>query len=273
MSSGGPTVSARAQLLLVRFAQPQRTWSWALHNGGAHVWMLECIGGRWGAWPAVEALALTSTFAHRALGEAVRRMGEALERGDLTAARAALPSLCSRDPAALDQAELGAAAIESCAENTSDSVVAPLFYYTLFGLPGALAYRAVNTLDAMLGYHGTLEHLGKAAARLDDLANLVPARATALLLWLAGGGGGDLFRVRRDARRTESPNAGYPMAMMAALLRVRLSKPDAYVLGAGHRQPCARDVARAWRLAERASWLALGLTLTAVAARTAWSAA
>src|SRR5919197_1222883 len=97
-------------------------------------------------------------------------------------ARVALRSLCSRDAAALDGSQLAAAAVESVAENTSDSVVAPLLFWAVLGVPGAVAYRALNTLDARVGYHGAFEWLGKASARLDDLANLVPARLTAALL-------------------------------------------------------------------------------------------
>src|SRR6185436_5493686 len=103
-------------------------------------------------------------FALAALGRAGRAVASALRARDLPAARHGLRSLCSRDPARLDEPRLAAAAIESLAENASDSFVAPLFYYALFGLPGALAYRAANTLDAMIGYHGRFEYLGKPAA-------------------------------------------------------------------------------------------------------------
>src|SRR3954467_13894357 len=130
----------------------------------------------------------------------------------------------------LDEPLLVAASVESVAENMSDSFVAPLFYYALFGLPAAVAYRAVNTLDAMIGYRGRYEYLGKAAARLDDLLNLIPARLTAGLLLVAGalrkadGGGGPLI-LRRARRATASPNAGWPMATVAGLLSVCLAKP------------------------------------------------
>src|SRR5207302_5219298 len=139
------------------------------------------------------------------------------------AARAALRALGGRDASQLDGEALVAGAIQSLAENASDSFVAPLFYYLLAGVPGAVAYRAVNTLDAMIGYRGKYEALGKAAARLDDLANLVPARLTAGLLLLAGWlGGRDVaagWRVlRRDGAKTPSPNGGRPMAVMAGLL-------------------------------------------------------
>jgi adenosylcobinamide-phosphate synthase len=192
------------------------------------------------SFPALEliagALLLKSMFALRALGQAAMVVRDALARGDIRGARCGLSSLCSRDPAALDEPALVAATVESVAENASDSIVAPLFYYALLGLPGAVFYRAVNTLDAMIGYHGRYEYLGKTAARLDDLLNFVPARLTAGLILVAG------FLHREDARRgflilvrdsgrTESPNAGRPMAAMAGLLGVELSKQGHYCLG------------------------------------------
>src|SRR3954451_9401336 len=134
---------------------------------------------------AVGVPLLKSTFAIRELRRAGQRVRVPLAAGDLVMAREGLRSLVSRDVAALDAALIAAAATESLAENLSDSIVAPFLYYALFGLPGAVAYRAINTLDAMIGYRGRYEWLGKAAARLDDLANLVPARVTAGLLILA----------------------------------------------------------------------------------------
>jgi adenosylcobinamide-phosphate synthase len=196
---------------------------------------------------------LTSTFAARALGEAARAVQRPLERGDLAMARHGLRSLCSRDPSALGATELAAGAVESVAENASDSVVAPLFYYAVLGLPGALAYRAINTLDAMIGYRGRYEYLGKVAARLDDAANLIPARLTAALLLVAGA----LTRrnvaagwrvLRRDGATTASPNAGRPMAAIAGLLAVELEKPGQYRLGTPAAAPTAATIAGAWRL-------------------------
>jgi len=207
--------------------------------------------------PPLDALVaiglLTSTFAARALGEAADAVRRPLADGDLATARRALRSLCSRDPSTLDATEVAAGAVESVAENASDSVVAPLFYYALFGLPGAVAYRAINTLDAMIGYRGRYEYLGKAAARLDDLANLVPARLTAMLLL----GAGVLRRdpvargwaiLRRDGATTPSPNAGRPMAVVAGLLAVRLEKPGHYRLGDPLRPVEAATIDDAWHL-------------------------
>jgi adenosylcobinamide-phosphate synthase len=212
----------------------------------------------------VIALALKPMFAVRALGEAAFRVRDALDGGDIAAARHALGSLCSRDARALDQDGLVAAAIESVAENTSDSVVAPLLYFAFLGLPGAAFYRAANTIDAMMGYRGELEWAGKAGARLDDALNLAPARLTALLVVAAGALAGlDVRRGitvwRRDAGLTESPNAGRPMAAMAGLLGVRLEKHGCYVLGDDARPPATSDITRAWRVAWLASVLAVVL--------------
>lgn len=218
---------------------------------------------------ALGALVLKPMFAVRALGEAAFRVRDALVRGDLDAARRGLSSLCSRKADGLDEDALVAATIESVAENASDSIVAPLVFYALFGLPGAAFYRCVNTLDAMMGYRGKLEYAGKASARLDDLLNVIPARLTAILLLAAGAlASADVrqgFRILcRDGGRTESPNAGRPMAAMAGLLGVRLVKEGHYALG-----DCGRGggaltpdrITAAWRLVSIASLGALGLAV------------
>jgi adenosylcobinamide-phosphate synthase len=227
-------------------------------------------------WPivqvAVAAPLSKASFAVRALGDAGRAVAEALAAGRLGDARHALRSLCSRDAAALAPAEVAAGAVESVAENASDSIVAPLVYFVAFGVPGALAYRAINTLDALIGYRGRYEHLGKAAARLDDLANLVPARLTALLLVGAAALRGQpvargVATWWRDARRTASPNAGHPMAAMAGLLGVALAKPGAYRLGDDiGGPPDAATIAAAWRVVRLAAALAFALAAAALAA-------
>jgi adenosylcobinamide-phosphate synthase len=207
---------------------------------------------------------LKASFALRELGAAAGRVRVAVEAGDLPRAREALRSLCSRDPTQLDEEALLAATVESLAENTSDSFVAPLFYFLLFGVPGAIAYRAINTLDAMVGYRGEFEALGKASARLDDMVNWVPARLTAALLLLAGWlSGWDVARgwriFRRDRARTPSPNGGRPMAMMAGLLGVQLEKKEIYTLGDRDNSVTPTTVQQAWRLVVLVGWLASGL--------------
>jgi adenosylcobinamide-phosphate synthase len=235
----------------------------------------------WGsAYPVIEILIsaylLKASFAFRELGAAAGRVQAALEKGDLAAAQQALASLCSRDPTLLDDEALAAGAIESVAENASDSLVAPLFYFVLFGVPGAVAYRAINTLDAMIGYRGEYEALGKFAARLDDVVNWTPARLTTGLLLLSGmllrldmrGG----WRVlRRDGAKTPSPNGGRPMGAMAGLLGVALEKPGVYVLGDAGEAVTPAKIAQARRLLTLAGWSAIGATmLSLIGVRTFW---
>lgn len=232
-------------------------------GGGAWL-LLRALGGSPfldGARLVVAVYLLKSAFAVRALGRAAAGVAHALSARDLAAAREALRSLVSRDTGALDEPRLAAAAIESVAENASDSLVAPLFFYLLLGVPGALAYRAANTLDALIGYHGETEWLGKPAARLDDLLNLVPARLTALLLVVASAiwnasPAGALRIWLRDARVTESPNAGRPMAAMAGALGVELEKVGCYRLGAGQSPPTSHDLERSITIMTTACLLA-----------------
>jgi adenosylcobinamide-phosphate synthase len=185
----------------------------------------------------LEGWALKTTLSVRALIEAGKQVEAFLDADDLDGAREAVTALVSRDASQLESPLLASAAVESLAENTADSIVAPLVYYAVGGLPAAFAYRAANTLDAMIGYHGQYEHLGKVAARFDDVLNLVPARLSSALLLVGGAlAGGDLptgiEMTRRDARITASPNAGWPMSTMAGLLGTRLEKPGHYILGA-----------------------------------------
>jgi adenosylcobinamide-phosphate synthase len=219
-------------------------------------------------FPVLELVAgvvlLKSTFALRALASAARKVERALSADRIDDARFGLRSLCSRDPSNLGPPELVAATIESVAENASDSFVAPILYYALFGVPAAIAYRAVNTLDAMIGYHGRYEWLGKASARLDDVLNWIPARLTATLLLFAGLlGGKRASRAwstwRRDARTTESPNAGRPMAVMAGLLGVELEKAGHYRLGDPVEPLSVAKIGEARRVLGIAAALAIGI--------------
>ena len=221
---------------------------------------------------AVETFLLKSAFALHALGVAARDVRDPLRRDDLPGARRALRSLCSRDAEPLDAELVAAAAVESVAENASDSFVAPLLLYVVAGVPGALFYRMANTLDARIGYRGRYEWLGKPAARLDDLLNLVPARLTAALLLAAGAlRGRDVRRAlrvwRRDARRTASPNAGHPMAVMAGLLGVALEKPGAYRLGDATVRVGEDTIDEAWTLTRVAAAAMVPVALAAIALR------
>ncbi|GAB3198957.1 cobalamin biosynthesis protein [Geodermatophilus arenarius] len=224
--------------------------------------------GRPAARTAAVAATAWAVLGGTSLGRAATAMAGALESGDLPAARALLPTLAGRDPSTLDEAELARATVESVAENTSDAAVAPLVWGALAGLPGLLGYRAVNTLDAMVG-HRSPRHarFGWAAARADDVANWLPARLTAALTVacapLAGGSAGGALRVwRRDGAAHPSPNAGRCEAAAAGALGLRLGGRNVYgsrvedrpVLGDGA-APASSDVARAVRLS-RAVWVA-----------------
>ncbi len=205
-------------------------------------------------WLAQGALA-SLLLAYRGLDRAVAEVEAALATGDLSEARRLLGwHLVSRPTNDLSAAEVAGAAIESLAENLSDSVVAPLLALLAGGLPGMVVYRLTNTADAMWGYRTErFEHLGKVAARCDDGLNLAPARLTALLIALAAQlanrrGGAALAVAWRDAGRTASPNAGWPMAAMAGALDTVLTKRDHYALGAGQRLPDAAMIGEARRL-------------------------
>lgn len=185
---------------------------------------------------AVGAVFLKSSFSLKELQRAARKVKTLLIKKETNEACVELRSLVGRNTQDLPQSLLVSATVESVAENTCDSFVAPLFYFLIFGVPGAIAYRVANTLDAMIGYHGQYEYLGKFAAKLDDVLNLIPARISALLLVLATG------LCRRDTRnswrtafnhhsRTESPNAGWSMSAMAGALNVQLEKRGYYQLG------------------------------------------
>ncbi len=208
-----------------------------------------CVGSAWGAGrlvggsrPEWVKAAVTASTAWSALGgTTLTRIGgevaDALDAGDLDAARALVPSLCGRDPNALDAAGIARAALESIAENTSDAAVAPLMWGAVAGVPGLVAYRTVNTLDAMVGYrtdrHG---RFGWASARLDDLANIVPARITGVLAAVLGPDAPGAVRAwRRDARRHPSPNAGVAEAAFAGALGVTLGGRTEYPHGVEER--------------------------------------
>lgn len=212
------------------------------------------------AWPLV---------ASRSLHDHVAAVAHPLMAGDIAAAREAVSRIVGRDPAALDEAGIARAAIESLAENASDGIVAPVFWGALFGLPGILGYKAVNTLDSMIGHRSERhEAFGWAAARIDDVANFIPARLTGFLfVLLAPRRSEALSCMTRDARRHRSPNAGWPEAAMAGALGVRLSGPRIYHgsvtdepwLNEGARDPRAADIGEALTVYRRAMLLLAGV--------------
>lgn len=215
----------------------------------------------------LQAGAAATLLAYRSLDRAVAEVQHALASDDLPEARRLLSwHLVSRPTDDLNASEVAAAALESLAENLSDSVVAPALAYLVGGLPAMAVYRLCNTADALWGYHNErYECLGKVAARLDDGLNLVPARLTAFLIAAAAQltwqRGTDAWRIaRRDAGLTASPNAGWPMAAMAGALDTTLTKRDHYRLGDGPKLPDAAMLGAARQLA-RTTWLLGGALL------------
>lgn len=199
-------------------------------------------------------LLLKPLLAWRMLAEEVQAVEAALQQS-LEAGRARLARLVSRDTGALSAAEVREAAIETLAENLNDSVVAPLFWFALAGLPGAALYRFANTADAMWGYRDEREWSGKFAARADDVLSWLPARLTGLLmmpLW-------QLPRLLREAGRTPSPNSGWPMAAMALTLGLSLGKPGVYRLNEAGAPPEPAHMAQALRRARLTLWRCSGL--------------
>ena len=184
---------------------------------------------------------------------------EAALAQSLEAGRARLAWLVSRDVTRLDAGEVRESAIETLAENLNDSVVAPLAWFALAGLPGAVLYRFANTADAMWGYRGAWEWAGKWAARADDLLSWPTARLTAALLLRPAWRPRQWSRLAREAACTPSPNGGWPMGAMALRLDVRLRKPGVYALHAAGRSPEAADLVQALRLARSAARIWTGV--------------
>lgn len=205
----------------------------------------------------VLGLLLKPLLAWRMLADEAMAVETALAES-LEAGRTRLSRLVSRDTSALTETEVREAAIETLAENLNDSVIAPLFWFALLGLPGAAIYRFANTADAMWGYRDAREWSGKWAARADDLLSWLPARLTALLIVLPS------LRLLREARRTPSPNSGWPMAAMALRLDMRLSKPGVYSLHANG-QPVAAGALQAARTVARQAVVAGAVLIAALA--------
>ncbi|MFC8079478.1 cobalamin biosynthesis protein [Streptomyces sp. NPDC057307] len=256
---------------------------WHDHRGWGALHTALCAGGTAGAAALVArglrnrtaaSVALTAAVTWTvvggtSLGREARAVGGALAAGDVEVARERLPHLCGRDPQGLDGQQIARAVVESVAENTSDAVVGALVWGAFGGVPGLVAFRAVNTLDAMVG-HRSPRHLrfGWASARLDDVAGWPGARLTAALAAVAGGAPARALRaVRRDAGRHPSPNAGPVEAAFAGVLGVRLGGTLAYggrvehrpVLNGGGRPVEVADIERAVQLSRRVGVLALGV--------------
>ena len=239
------------------FAAGLLAWAFVVGGVGGLAWALQQGLQQLPPWAALPLLALVlkPAMAWSMLRDEVGAVEAAL-RENLPAGRARLAWLCSRDVSQLGESEVRETAIETLAENLNDSWVAPLFWFCVAGLPGAWAWRAINTLDACWGYRSPRwQWAGKAAARADDLGAWLPARLTALLLlpWHR------LPALAREAAHTPSPNSGWPMAALALRLGLRLRKPGVYALNAAGRAPEPADLQAALRLAGRAAWTALAI--------------
>jgi adenosylcobinamide-phosphate synthase len=220
-------------------------------------------------WGLIEAGVVAVLLAQRSLVDHVKAVADGLRQG-LPAGRKAVAQIVGRDTAKLREPEVARAAIESAAENLSDGVIAPAFWYLIAGLPGLLAYKAVNTADSMIGHRTPqYEAFGWASARLDDVLNFLPARLTALLIAVSHGHF-DSGPILRDAPLHRSPNAGWPEAAMAVVLNVALSGPRSYhgerrdypwVWREGRRDAGPRDIDAAVRVLWRAWGLMLALIL------------
>lgn len=230
-----------------------------------------CTGMGWVVracpWP-VQAVALWTLFSHRMLVDEVAKVETELVKS-LDTGRAQVAMLVSRPTAELDASQVRAAAIESLAENLSDSVTAPLLWWAFGGMPGVAAYRWMNTADARFGYRDDRwERLGKVAARMDDLANLVPARITGLAIACTPE---LILKTLPEIRKTASPNAGWPMGAMAQYLGTRLHKVGVYTLNPTGREPQAGDIPRAIRRVNRTHLIIAGLAAgVALLRRSLW---
>jgi len=216
----------------------------------------------------VSAYLLKSTFAIRCLLQVSRDIGLMIDR-DMNEAKSMLPALVGRDTAQLSRSQASSAVIESLSENYVDAVLSPIFYYLLFapfglGLEAALAFKAISTMDSMVGYKTKgLKELGFAGAKLDDLANYIPARLSIILIALArpASASAALRAALRDHGRTPSPNSGWPMAALAGALHIRLEKPGYYVLEEDGNEPDTSDVPRALHLMQTAIAINLAAAL------------
>ena len=230
---------------------------------------------RMGPIPAVlgGAFLLKSMFAVRAMTDEAEKVGQDLEAGSSETARESLSRIVSRDVADLDDSGIASATISSVAENVTDSVVGPLVAYGAFGLPGAAAYRAIDTLDSMIGYRGKYEHFGAASARLDDAASYVPARlgggavVTAASVMQGYDGRSSARTMIEQHERTESPNGGWPIGAMAGALGVEVEKSGHYRLGPEGKRPAAGDIRRANRLFTGAALVAIGIAAGLIIAK------
>jgi adenosylcobinamide-phosphate synthase len=258
-SSAAERMAGAATLAIVVALSAALAWACCLiadRVAGPSAWIVLAVL----AWPGL---------AERSLDDHVRPVARALAAGDLAEARRRVAMIVGRDTAQLDAAGVARAAIESLAESFCDGVLAPLFWLVLLGVPGLWAYKAINTADSLIGHREERwRSFGWAAAKIDDVANYLPARIAGLVIGVAGGGRG-LPHMPREAGKHASPNAGWPEAAMAGVLTLRLAGPIAYDgvvqdkpwIGTGRADAIAADVRRALWVYRRAClilWLMVG---------------
>jgi adenosylcobinamide-phosphate synthase len=191
----------------------------------------------WAPYIIVSAFILSTTITIKCMRQYTLPVAEALENEDYDKAKEMLPFIVRRDPTALTKQHIISAAVETIAEGTTDGITSPLFYYALFGIPGAVAFRVINTLDSMVGYKDQKHvNIGWFSARVDTIANYIPARITAFMMVLAARLLGENWRkswriLQRDKKNTESLNAGWTLSAMSGALRIQLEKPGFYKIG------------------------------------------
>lgn len=242
-------------------------WCVLVVGFGALAWWVQYLLLGLSAWWSVPALALLlkPMLGWRQLRDEILAVEDALLEGP-EPARARLALLVRRDLSGLNEEALRETAIEALADHLNDAVIAPLFWFALFGLPGAVVYRLARTIDAVWGYRGIWEWAGKWAARADDVLSWVPARVTALSLYPAWRSA-TWRSLKRQAGRTPSPNGGWTMGAMALRLGVRLAKPGVYVLNENGAAPSSRNMLQALAHAAMAAWAAMVLVVLAWVAR------
>ena len=213
----------------------------------------------------VGSILLKTTIAIRGMQRHALAVVDAVEKGDLDSARNHLSMIVKRDTKNLDKNHILSAVLESVSENTVDGVTGPLFYYAVFGLPGAFVYRAINTIDSMIGYKTTIfKNMGWFGAKCDTVLNYVPSRLTALVMILGALILGynwkeSLYIMRRDSRKLASPNAGFPMAVLAGALGTRLEKMNYYTIGNGSIEFTKSHITSAVTLMKASSILFCGI--------------
>ena len=224
----------------------------ALPVGALLVWLRFYFGSI--PYIIIGAILFKATFAIRGMGQYTKPIAAALKEGNLNEARKWLPYIVRRDPNTLNERQITSAAVESIAESTTDGITAPFFFFALFGVPGAFAYRVINTLDSMVGYkNDEYRNIGWFSAKLDTIANYFPARITAYLMvisaMLLNLDWRESWRIlQRDKHKTSSPNAGFTISAMAGALNIQLEKIDCYKLGDDHGHISHEDIERSLKM-------------------------